>query len=362
MILLNDLKNVIEANVARYPKMQPQDVVKIVYQHVFGNGPVAGTKEENWKFIQKEYETVRFANQGEERLDVPFMEDLGNWYARINLLAVPNETRLETLNDAYMATACINSGNMEYFLSRLYFLKELTEYGMFEFGLKQLEEYLSEYEKMGYPSPVHSGRYKEFYDPAYRVIDVRYIRLFELIETIRSLLKEKGHLVVAFDGRKCAGKNLAADLLTYIFDATVIHMDDFVLPYEKRTKERMLEPGGCMDVMRFRDEVARHLKKREDFSYRRYDEVIQNLGARVDVENKPLMIVEGTYSQHIEYRYVYDLKVFFDVSTPTQQQMLYQQGGPEYLEAWNNFWLPLQENYFEQTEIKDKSDLVIEEE
>lgn len=360
MILLNDLKYIIETQVARYPKMQPQDVVKLVYQHVFGNGHMVSSRENSLDFLKKEYETVKFAHAGEDWSQVPFTEDIGNWYTRVNLLALKDEEQLISLNDAFVASAELSGGSQEYFLSRLYFLRELASYGMFEFDEEDMAAYLEQYEKEGYPMVSHSGRYKEFYDPAYRVVDARYIRLFGLITKIRHLMNEKDKVIIALDGKAASGKSTAAYLLSLIFDASVIHMDDFFLPPEKRTRERYLEPGGNVHYERFRDEVARYIKKKEDFSFRRFDCSIMDYGAKVEIEAKPLMIVEGAYSQHIEFRSMYDLKVFFDVDDAVQRELIYQRDGAEMLEMFENVWIPLENKYFEHSEIKDKSDIVVE--
>ncbi|MGN0161668.1 MAG: uridine kinase [Lachnospiraceae bacterium] len=360
MILLNDLKYIIEMQLQKYPKMQPQDAVKLVYQHVYGNGHMVKDAASSLDFIRKEYESIRYAHQGEDLSHISLVENIGNWYARMNLLAVKDEEELISLNDAFVASAGLGGGNQEYFLSRLYFLQELADNGMFEFDGEDMQEYLRQYEKDGYPLVSHSVRYKEFYDPAYRVIDARYIRLLPLITKIRKMLKEKERVVLAIDGRAASGKTTAAELLALIFDASVIHMDDFFLPMEKRTRERFAEPGGNIDYERFRDEVARFIKKKEDFSYRRFDCSIMNFREKIDIQQKPLMIIEGAYSQHIEYRSIYDLKVFFNIDPMTQRNQIYQRGGENALQMYSETWIPLEEKYFEHSEIKDKSDMVIE--
>ncbi len=360
MILLNDLKYIIEQQVARYPKMQPQDAVKLVYQHVFGNGHMVKDRDTSLDFIKKEYETAKFTHAGEDLTGLPFSEDIGNWYARVNLLKVEDEEQLISLNDAFVASAALGGGNLEYFLSRLYFLNELSSYGIFEFDEEDMTDYLSEYEKQNYPMVSHSQRYKEFYDPAYRVIDARYLRLLPLITKIRQLMKEKNKVIIALDGRAASGKTTAAELLSLIFDASVIHMDDFFLPAELRTKERFAEPGGNVHYERFREDVIRHIKKNEDFSYRRFDCNVMDYGAKVDIEAKPLMIVEGAYSQHIEYRSVYDFKVFFDIDPQMQLMQILNRDGEQMLQMFQNVWIPLEENYFEHSEIRDKSQMTIE--
>lgn len=360
MILLNDLKYIIEQQTARYPKMQPQDAVKLVYQHVFGNGHMVKSRDISLDFIRKEYETAKFSHGDEDLSELPFSEYIGNWYARINLLKVEDDEQLTSLNDAFVASASLGGGNLEYFLSRLYFLNELASYGIFEFDEEEMAEYLAEYEKQNYPVVSHSQRYKEFYDPAYRVIDARYIRLLPLITRIRRLMEEKEKVIIALDGRAASGKSTAAELLSLVFDASVIHMDHFFLPVELRTRERLAEPGGNIHYERFKEDVIRYIKKNQDFAYRCFDCSRMDYGARVDIEAKPLMIVEGAYSQHIEYRSVYDLKVFFDIDPQVQQEMILNRDGMEMLGMFRDTWIPMEEKYFEHSEIGDKSDMRIE--
>lgn len=359
MILLNDLKYIIEMQLRKYPKMQPQDAVKLVYQHVYGNGHMVKERESSLNFIKKEYETVCFSHQGEDLSHIEYAEDIGNWYARMNLLAIKDTEELASLNDVFIASANLGGGNQEYFLSRLYFLVELADNGLFEFDGDAMRDYLSQYEKEGYPIVSHSGRYKEFYDPAYRVIDARYIRLIPLITKLRKMIEEKGRVVLSIDGRSASGKTTAADLLDLVFDASIIHMDDFFLPMEKRTRERFAEPGGNVDYERFRDEVAKHIKKKEAFSYRRFDCSVMDYGEEIQIADKPLMIVEGAYSQHIEYRSMYDYRVFFDIDPVTQRNQILQRNGEEALQMFTETWIPLEEKYFEHSEIQDKCDVVI---
>ena len=63
-------------------------------------------------------------------------------------------------------------------------------------------------------------------------------------EKIKKLLAEKQHVVVAIDGMAASGKTTAAEQLTEQLGGEVIHMDDFFLPPEMRTEERLSQPGG----------------------------------------------------------------------------------------------------------------------
>ena len=122
----------------------------------------------------------------------------------------------------------------------------------------------------------------------------------QILNTISEQCLYKSNIVISIDGMCASGKTTLALMLQKIFDARIIHMDDFFLPMDKRTRERFAEPGGNIDYERFRDEVARFIKKKEDFSYRRFDCSIMNFREKIDIQQKPLLIIEGAYSQHIE--------------------------------------------------------------
>ena len=71
--------------------------------------------------------------------------------------------------------------------------------------------------------------------------------------------------VAAIDGRCASGKTTLAKALAKETGAGVIHMDDFFLPEELRTKERLSSPGGNVHYERFREEVLENLKRKRDF-------------------------------------------------------------------------------------------------
>ena len=62
---------------------------------------------------------------------------------------------------------------------------------------------------------------------------------------LRRLQGEKRRpFLVAIDGRCAAGKTTLAGELQAALGCNVVHMDDFYLPFSRRTAERMARPGG----------------------------------------------------------------------------------------------------------------------
>jgi ABC-type multidrug transport system fused ATPase/permease subunit len=110
-------------------------------------------------------------------------------------------------------------------------------------NLALLEPYtdLTEYYEAGCPAMRHSPTYRDAYHPAYRVMDEDCVRLLPLLDALDKAPKP---LTIAIDGMAGAGKTTLASLLSQIFNCAVIHMDDFFLPFEMRTPQRLAQPGG----------------------------------------------------------------------------------------------------------------------
>ena len=109
-----------------------------------------------------------------------------------------------------------------------------------------------------------------------------------LKKTIEKLLSEKDRVIVAIDGPCASGKTTLAKQLSEGFDGFVIHMDDFFLRPEQRTKERFSEPGGNLDRERFWEEVLVPFRAEKEFSFRPYLCSKGILGERISVPKKRL--------------------------------------------------------------------------
>lgn len=166
-------------------------------------------------------------------------------------------------------------------------------------------------------------------------------------------------LVIALDGRCASGKTTAAQVLAQKLQASVIHMDDFFLPVELRTEERLSVPGGNVHYERFREEVLGRLSGRGDFAYRSFDCSKMELGEERLVKGADLYIVEGAYSTHPALGNYMQLKIFSDVDREVQLQRIRERGGEGALKAFKERWIPLEEAYFAAYRIRETSDIVI---
>ena len=165
---------------------------------------------------------------------------------------------------------------------------------------------------------------------------------------------------VAIDGCAAAGKSTLAAALGEKYGAPIVLMDDFFLRPEQRTQERYAEPGGNVDYERFAAEVAPHVALHDAFSYRRFDCKKMALGESVFIPENGVIIVEGSYSCHVNLIYVYDVKVFLKIGKSEQRRRILERNGADGLRAFEEKWIPLEELYFDAQKPGSKCDFVID--
>ncbi|MBR3836929.1 MAG: hypothetical protein IKJ74_02175 [Clostridia bacterium] len=181
-----------------------------------------------------------------------------------------------------------------------------------------------------------------------------------MLARIESLLSEKDLVTLAIDGPCASGKTTLAAFLADAFDGQVIHMDDFFLRPHQRTKARLSEVGGNLDRERFSEEVLKPLSEQKNFSYQPYLCSEGRLGYPIAVIPRGLVILEGSYSQHPAFGKPYDLTVFCTVSPALQRERILKR--PSHLhKRFFQEWIPMEETYFSQFQIAERSDLVLQE-
>ena len=160
---MEELKTVLKAHRARYPKLQIQDAVKLLYQNEFGGGHLIQDRSRFFAMLYREYDSL---TRDETK---PLTESIGNGLVRVNLCRLRRE-QLEPLGERFIAFSVRHQGSLPRFLEKLEILRALTEEGLFAFGTEELEQYLTAYAKAGYPMVSHSEVYRQCYAPAYRIL------------------------------------------------------------------------------------------------------------------------------------------------------------------------------------------------
>ena len=158
-----ELKDALLLHANMYPRMRPADAVKLVYQNEFWGGHMIKSPEAALIRLRSEYAAT------EHDAMQPLMIPIGSGMARVQLKAL-KESGIAGLNEAFVETANSSKGTLPEFLEKLDVRLHVTLQGVFAFQAAELEKYLSEYKKKGYPAVSHSEEYREAYLPAYRVV------------------------------------------------------------------------------------------------------------------------------------------------------------------------------------------------
>lgn len=179
--------------------------------------------------------------------------------------------------------------------------------------------------------------------------------LFNKIEE----LSFKERVIIAIEGGSASGKTFLSEVLADKYNATIIHMDDFFLRPEQRIKERLLEVGGNIDKERFIKEILPDLQNNE-LKYHKFDCSKMKLSDEIMVNLNKIVIVEGVYSMHPEFKQYYDISVFLDISKPNQVRRILNRNTPEFAKRFFEEWIPLEEKYHQTFNIKEKCDFIVE--
>ncbi len=340
----------------KYPAMKAQDGVKLCYQSEFGGGHLMPSRETCEQGIREERASAIALKEGS-----PLMEAAGGGLYRLHLNVQDAKVmRPETIAGLFLDVSDKKRGTLSGFLKRVSLLRELCGAGLMPFSLEELEVFWKGYEQEGYPLCRHSEDYRRIYHPAYRLAGAEAEKFLPLLLHLDQRLMKKAPLTVAIDGPSGAGKSSMASWLQRVYgDCEVFHMDDFFLPQEKKTEERLNTPGGNVDWERVRDEVLLPLRLSKTFAYRPYDCGTGALLQPVEATPRMLNIVEGVYSQHPALREAYDLTVFLSIGKQEQSGRILQRNGERMHRRFLEEWIPLEDLYFREMGISAKADLTL---
>ena len=310
--------------------MQEQDFVKLAYQAAFGTDFTFPNNTEAW---QKIFDATPAA-------DKPLFEIISPDYCRINIAAWKHRN-----------------------------LKAAWLFNMFKSSVKSLpdsEEIFNQYIKditnkrtihlSG--AMEHSEIYKQLYSPSYCIVSTRFLQVIPILYKLANTPPNKPYIIV-IDGRAASGKTTFSKQLAMITGTDTIHMDDFFLPVEMRTAQRMSEPGGNVHYERFKTEVIPNLRKSVPFAYQCFDCSKMQLGKMRTLSGTPWKIIEGAYSMHPTFGNYADLKIFYDISPEEQIKRIRIRNGDKKAAVFTSKWIPLEEKYISTFNIRKQADIVI---
>ncbi len=344
-----DFSSCLRAQLTVHPAMQPRDVIKLCYQAARGAEHLLADEDRARGYFLSEYAATPAA-------EGPLFEDISPEVTRVNLAAwKASGLPAEWLFRMFLHTARVGREGEDlldaYIAQAGAVLAESRP-----FPLADWEAALSRWRDASMPAVHHSDIYREAERPAYRIVRSS----FRCVLPILRRLQEEGDVrVLAIDGRAASGKTTKAALLQAVLGAPVIHMDDFFLPPELRTPQRLALPGGNVHHERFAREVLPHLKSGEAFAYRVFDCGRMDYAGVRDIPAGTLRIVEGSYALHPALGDYADLTVFSTVDAAEQMNRILRRNGDKMAEMFRSRWIPMEESYFAHFGVPDRADLTV---
>ena len=161
----DELTAILLRHAEKYPKIEPQDAVKLLYQSAFGPGHLIADKA----LARARLEAELSATPSDAEL--PLLEPIGGGYARLHLAAAKAQgLPEEEIADRFFAAAEAETPGKAAFEAALSVLERLAREEKCPFSAAALADYLADYRAAGCPMVSHSETYRTLYRPAYRVV------------------------------------------------------------------------------------------------------------------------------------------------------------------------------------------------
>ena len=346
-----DMENILARHRARYPKMALQDAVKLFYQQCFGPGHMAEMPKAR-QAIEAECQSLAPASSA-------LLEDIGGGLCRMYLDS-PDFRPMDPALAAglFVRTAEEAPSQSPAFSAALSLLESQAAGGLWGPSGEALA-FLEQYRAQGCPSLHHSEAYRAAYHPHYRVIRRQLAEYLPALRFLQALSAGGKRAVVAIDGRCGSGKTTLASLASACLPCTVFHMDDFFLPPQLRTPQRLAQPGENVHHERFLSEVLLPLSQGRQVVYQPFSCRTGALQPPVCCQPKPLVIVEGSYSMHPSLLPYYTHTLVLQISPDEQRRRLLLREGKEGFSAFAGRWIPLEEEYFSKYKLAELSSFTL---
>ena len=344
-------KEHILAQCARYPELEPRDLLKFLHQSVFGPGHLVKDDAGGLDFLRAETTACR---------DVQDLEPLDGAFFRAHPGLLNSGLTSETLWRCFCLSSQVPAGTAADLEARLSAAADLAWEGKLPFSYEEFSAAVSDWRAAGFPAQHHSGAFRAAYTPAYRVLHRDYAWMLPLLTAIDRKMAAGKPILVALEGGSASGKTTLGEKLRGIYDCPVLHMDDFFLQPHQRTAHRFSIPGGNVDHERFLTEVLLPCRRGETVHYQPWDCHTQSLCPTADIPPAPLTIVEGAYSCHPALREHYDLTVYLSISPALQHRRIEKRNTPEFQQRFFQTWIPLEQGYFDAFDIPGHCDIRLE--
>lgn len=180
----------------------------------------------------------------------------------------------------------------------------------------------------------------------------------ELMETVERRVKnsEKPLFLLGIEGACATGKSTLGRRISQEMGGTLLHMDDFFLPFAERGGKD--EVGSNINKALCLNEVLLPLSQGLAGRFSPYDCRAGVYGQEIVIEPGTLVIVEGVYVCLPEFRDYFALKIFLTASWAERKRRLLARGSD--LGRFEEEWIPREERYFQECAVADCCDFVVD--
>ena len=366
----NSIKQNIQLHLLRYPAMEIGDMLKLIYQSEFGGGHLIENTQLSYEQILEELKDIpsktdKTCEALSDRICRVYLDGMLSLFPDKNLVA-------GIVNALFVESAALFNGTMEGYYEKLDLLLHMIEHKDwpddysnndgkswatdYPFSLK----YIADHKNAGSPMLRHSEIYRAAYRPAYRLALSEFVEYLALFKKIEDMRKEKERIIIAIDGKCGSGKSTLARILSAVYTCPAIRVDDFFLPGDLRSEERLNAPGGNVHYERFMEEIIEPLNQGKiNFSHKVFDcHTMAYTDTPKEISFSNIAVVEGSYSMQPEFREAYDISVFLDTSPDIQKARIISRGGEMVYEMFESKWIPMENRYFEHFNISGNCDIV----
>ena len=167
------LEDILLQHFAQYPKMEPQDAVKLIYQQEFGPEHMIQDAAKSLAALKMEIAQLQSGGAKE-----PLYESIGNGLCRLNLRPCRDRgIPAEDINRLFVETAQGTEGDRKRFRQGIRALQKLAEEDETPFDAVELDMFLARYPD-SCPALHHSVTYRLAYAPAYRIVAQKKLKAY----------------------------------------------------------------------------------------------------------------------------------------------------------------------------------------
>lgn len=318
---------------SKYPQMQLQDFVKLLYQANFGCEHIFSDKMVG--YIDSEMQQCQCSS-------APLFEQISDEYCRVDLSAYKalggtSQTLGKCMRNVHA------SGTKQHLCNQLDQLLLLIKDGTIGLDYHQAVEQIEWYKQQDCPAIHHSQQYRDSYHPHYRVVYTKQAMLLRAMVQIEGNLAQGKPIVVGMDGPCGSGKSTLAQVLSQHLSCPIIHADHFFLPPELRTMQR-IQAGQNLHWEALLP-VIEKAKQCKDFVYQVYNcQTNSYLDKQFNAAS--CTIVEGSYSLVEPLRHLYDVTILLQIDADKQLQRLTKRQGN--IEQFVNKWIVYEQYHLDK--------------